>query len=239
MKNMKKNVLFSILLFGLILLSTSCDDENETPPLNANNTGNSGFVLGTMTDGRDGEVYETITIGNQTWMAENLRYNASQSFFNPASPSSKFGRLYTWDSALNACPSGWHLPSDLEWNILEINLGLDELESMIENNRGTHGEGMKSIEGWTYEEGIGTNTTGFNALPNGYGYLYGPNETVIFSGTGIMSNFWTSTDYSLEKSWTRSMTYLENGVNRHYSRANYDMGIASQSIYIRSCRCVQ
>jgi len=105
---MIKNTLVSIFFLIVVLFLASCDKEEEQGihPIINNNIVNNSFVLGTMTDSRDGEVYETITIGDQTWMAENLRYDAPKSYLNPDNPSVKYGRLYTWQSAFTACPSG-------------------------------------------------------------------------------------------------------------------------------------
>ena len=81
---------------------------------------------GSFTDSRDGKVYKTIKIGSKTWMAENLNYTIRGDFsYENASDSEKFGRLYTWDAARKACPVGWHLPSDSEWNDLINNFGGD------------------------------------------------------------------------------------------------------------------
>jgi hypothetical protein len=70
-------------------------------------------------DARDGKKYGAVEIGIQTWMAENLNYNASGSKCSGNSESNcqKYGRLYNWSTARNACPKGWHLPSDAEWSL--------------------------------------------------------------------------------------------------------------------------
>ncbi|MCF8230531.1 MAG: hypothetical protein K9G58_05640 [Bacteroidales bacterium] len=84
--------------------------------------------LPTMIDPRDGQEYNIITVGDQTWMAENLNFNSPESmcYTNPYSGETfcdEYGRLYKWDDAFNVCPNGWHLPSENEFRILANNLG--------------------------------------------------------------------------------------------------------------------
>jgi len=81
---------------------------------------------GTFTDSRDGRVYAWIKIGNQTWMAENLKFAAhlgSWSYNNDSANLATYGRLYTWKTAQTSCPKGWHVPSDKEWGVLIQTLG--------------------------------------------------------------------------------------------------------------------
>ena len=143
----------------------------------------STVVMGVMIDSRDGQTYKTVTIGTQVWMAENLNYETTNSYCYDDDPSncSKYGRLYTWAAATKACPIGWHLPSDDEWNTLFTAVGGDSIA----------GKMLKSAGGWNDNHGAsgnGTDTYAFSALPAGvriygdWGYDY----------EGTVAHFWSS-----------------------------------------------
>ena len=137
-----------------------------------------------FTDSRDNKVYRKVTIGGQTWMAENLNYaaNSSVCYENNTGNCEKYGRLYNWATAKTACPAGWHLPSDAEWTTLTDNVGGSE----------TAGKKLKSSAGWNDDEGKsgnGTNEYLFSALPGGIGSSDG-----YFSNAGINGIWWSSTE---------------------------------------------
>jgi uncharacterized protein (TIGR02145 family) len=74
-----------------------------------------------FTDKRDGNVYRTITIAGVTWMAENLKFKAKEGAFyfdNDINNNQGYGVLYEWKTAISACPTGWHLPSGIEFQAL-------------------------------------------------------------------------------------------------------------------------
>ena len=168
---------------------------------------------GTFTDTRDNQTYNTLIIGNQTWFAENLNYETDNSFCYDHSTTycDTYGRLYDWQMALYACPNGWHLPSDEEWKTLEMVLGMSQSEADGIGLRGTNeGEKMKSTTGWN-SNGNGTNISGFNALPGGYGGMVGS-----FYNRGNYGCWWSSSAYTSTYIWNRTLSYDNHQVKREY-----------------------
>ena len=136
----------------------------------------------TLKDLRDGRTYRTTKIGGQVWMAENLNYETPNSYCynDSASYCDKYGHLYAWKDALNACPTGWHLPS------------VEEFVSLIElvGERWDAGGKLKSTTGWDGGHN-GTDDYSFTALPAGF-----KNESGVFQFEGREGFFWTSSDES-------------------------------------------
>jgi uncharacterized protein (TIGR02145 family) len=206
------------------------------------------IVMGTMVDSRDGTVYETVTYPNgQKWMAENLRYDIPSVLdpfdaINPNRPNMKDGRLYDWNTVMGGantsntipsgiqgiCPNGWHLPSDLEWMELEKNLGMNLIDIKNLGDRGSYqGMKMKSVNGWN-NQGNGTDSYGFNALPAGTSH---PNAGLgMYSGLGDLAQFWSST-----KSQSGFFVY-----SRSLSKGSVKL---KREYYIKnrgcSCRCLE
>ncbi len=148
---------------------------------------------GTFTDKRDGQTYEFVVIGNQTWMAENLNYITPDSwcYADSISNCEIYGRLYTWKAAMTACPDSWHLPSDEEWKNLERFIGMTKEEADIFLYRGEgKGTKLKSKSDWgsIKNQDSEFNKTGFNALPSGF-RMYTDGS---FVGKSKDARWWTS-----------------------------------------------
>jgi len=185
------------------------------------------YKLSDFTDPRDGEEYTTVTIGGQTWLAENLRFNATGSLLNPDNPSEKYGRLYDWEVLMQGapsssanpsgvqgvCPEGWHLPSIEEWTALKNAIASSETVKE-----------MRATSGW-YLGGDGSNKSGFNALPAGF------HSGDDFSQLGQNSHFWTT-----ESDSTISANAWEIDLNKN---SNVLEPTSDNKEYAYSCRCVQ
>jgi uncharacterized protein (TIGR02145 family) len=133
-------------------------------------------------DSRDGNAYKYVIIGSQTWMAENLRYETSNTkcYNNDPSNCEIFGILYDWNTAITICPSGWHLPSDEEWRELRRFIALGEILYSEEERARL----KANSDLWISDKG--TDDFGFTALPGGY---YFNNFTKI----GEWATFWSTT----------------------------------------------
>lgn len=118
--------------------------------------------------------------------------------------------LYNWTAAKNACPKGWHLPSDAEWKQLEIFLGMSKSEANDTRLRGTNeGSKLKSRSRWNNCDGNGTNASGFSALPGG-----DRGDVGYFGRIGYNGYFWSSTEYSSSNALYRYL-YQFDAVYRH------------------------
>jgi len=147
---------------------------------------NPRISYGSLLDTRDRQTYRTVTIGTQTWMAENLNFavddgTGSWWYGNSKQDGDRTGRLYSWATTMGlplacnreicstqvtartgACPSGWHVPSNAEWDTLRR---VTEAESDIGASRAAHA--LKSIAGWSDNAG-GDDRHGFRILPSGW-----------------------------------------------------------------------
>ena len=131
---------------------------------------------------------------------------------DPAQSQNEYGRLYNWhavDDVRGLCPSGWHVPSDVEWMTLEMALGMSELEANNTGWRGTdQGVQMKASYGW-FQGGNGTNSSGFSGLPGGFRYNNG-----AFYNAGI-DGFWWSSSPNGSSAWFRNLVSSNENVSRY------------------------
>lgn len=220
MKKMKPLLL--VLLAMLFLCSSGC--KRKINP-----------VFNEMTDARDNQTYQTVTLGEQTWLARDLNYETGNSWCYDDDPANceTYGRLYDWDTAVTACPAGWHLGSDEEWATL-----VNYLDPRSEPNDGFKiskiAGGMLKATG-TIEDGTGlwswpntgaTNASGFSALPSG-----NRNDKGTFRMLGAHIIIWTSTEYDDTYAWTIMLDMTQNAVLRDYMGVTKHYGI--------SVRCVK
>lgn len=176
---------------------------------------------GTLEDSRDGKTYRTIKIGEQTWMAENLNYEVENSYCYDNDPKKceVAGRLYVYSVAKVACPEGWHLPSESEYETLIQTVG--GKSAAKDNLRADNGWG----HGWVQKNG--TDEYGFSILPVGYGYYYMDEYTKA----GERAQFWISVDDVVESA---PSIFSEPGVN---GGLDIDYGYSLGSKF--SVRCVK
>jgi len=203
----------------------------ESSETDAGNLLTCSTIFGSVTD-IDGNVYETVLIGEQWWMAENLKTTRFEdgsvipnvtntawtllttpawcNYNNSIVNDGIYGKLYNWYtvSAGNICPAGWHVPTNTEWSIL-INY-LDPIADGGNNLNTTAGGKMKSTgtQFWQSPNSGATNETGFSGLPGGY----------RFSGSGTFDHvdyygfWWSSSESSPANAWTRLLGYNNGSV---------------------------
>jgi uncharacterized protein (TIGR02145 family) len=182
-----------------------------------------------LLDPRDDQFYRTVKIGAQTWMAENLNYKTSEGswcYDNKEANCDKYGRLYNWYTAIKACPKGWHLPSNGEWDKLyRFADGTNGTKSPYKSE--TAGKYLKSKEGWSDykgKSGNGLDVFGFSALPGGYGDSDGN-----FSYVGSHGRWWSSAQGYSSSAYSRSMFY----------GYEYAYGYDFTKYFLQSVRCLQ
>lgn len=174
-----------------------------------------GHICGQpFTDSRDGEVYQTVTIGGVCWMAENLRYNPGANVWAGADSThpDSVGLYYNWDGASQgslkqngvpgtmkgACPNGWHVPTRDEMTALAMAVGTGT----------TGGNALKRVDQGS-GAGQGTNTSGFSGLLSGYyvagsiqsfrtiGYLWSATGGTV-NGQNYVRTLFNNGDFFLE-----------------------------------------
>ncbi len=189
---------------------------------------------GVFVDKRDNKVYRTIEIGQQIWMAQNLDYYTiglqNYCYDNDVENCRKYGRLYSWASALNLayeynttkattstgadsvlripaqgiCPEGWHVPSQAEVKKLEAYVEAVNTVALIEEGAGTSLKSSSLEIGW-WDDAYGTDRFGFSFLPSGE-ILYTRSYNK-YQGLGADGEMWTSTENAASEAIRIGMFY--------------------------------
>ena len=200
-------------------------------------TSSSGVVYGDGVTDANGNTYQSVIIGTQEWMSENLRTTkysdgtvisnvtsnsdwsnlstgAWCNYNNSSSNDATYGKLYTWYAVNTSklCPTGWHVPTDAEWTVLTDYLTAN-------GHNGTEGTALKATSGWS-SGGNGTDHYGFLGLPGGGRYSNGS-----FSNIGGFGNWWSSSQFSTVDAWYRSLDYDGGYVNSYNSGKNYGFSV--------------
>jgi len=194
----------------------------------------------------DGNSYITVKIGEQWWMAENLKVthyrngdpipqvineakwdtlttSAYCHYGNDDQNADSYGCLYNWytvNDNRTIAPEGWHIPTDEEWKQLERYMGMGQSKVNNTDYRGTdEGKRLKSVTGWMTDGG-GIDEYGFMALPAGC-RDYNDN----FYGMGIAAYFWSTSEYNHDFAWCRYLYDFnaDVGRNMHDKRNGYSV----------------
>ena len=233
--------LFLVLIIFSSCITFSCKKTGTIPETET----------GTMID-IDNNVYRTIKIGDQWWMAENLKVKKyrngviiqefsgteqdawknsiigayCQYADNPNAP----GLLYNWyaiNEQNNLAPDGWHIPNDEEWKELEMHLGMSLNEADKSSWRGTNqGEKIKSsgLDYWASYGGVwGTNESGFSALAGGCRLFDG--TWSVPGGISYMGFWWTNSDHPSGEAWYRYLDYKNANVFRSHTLKTYGFSV--------------
>ena len=206
---------------------------------------------GTVTD-VDGNVYKTVKIGTQWWMAENLKvkkyrdgifmqnlenendWSAASTgaycvYENGHSQSPVPGFLYNWfavDNAKGLAPDGWHIPTDDDWQQLEQAIGMSSADAMRNGWRGSNeGEKLRvsSPDGWTVFENVwSSNESGFTALAGGCRL---PDATYGQPGLFSTGFWWTQTESNPDEAFYRYLDYKNSNIFRSHDSKRYGFSV--------------
>ncbi len=221
-----------LIVYSIFLISIfGCQKDEIENPIQGNSSAvfNPQLTYGTMTD-QDGITYKTVTIGSQTWMAENLRtskYRNGDKIPVTSSNSSwassrsgtycvfnnsfdadfiaTYGFLYNWYAiadSRNIAPEGWHVPTDAEWDILIEFLGSSNVSGGKMKESG--------MLHWNSPNSGATNESGFTALPGGLRHYDGS-----FGMLKEHGSWWSTTPTSNGEVWIRDIYFQNTNIGRY------------------------
>ena len=190
----------------------------------------------------EGNLYKTVTIGTQQWMAENLKVSKYSDgtvipnitgytewennttgawvyYNNDAANNAKYGKLYNWyatsptmNGNKNVCPTGWHVPTDAECTVLTDYLG----------GKTVVGGKMKEVgkTSWKTPNTSATNTSLFTGLPGGHRYING-----VYYSIGSYGYWWSSSEYDRSAAWARYLCTNNGDASRDDFYKGYGLSV--------------
>ncbi len=222
---MKNNLILGTFLAITAILFSGCGASSS-------DSTSTEKVEGSTESAESGGV---VTIGTQVWTSKNLNVDTYRNgdeipqvqdanawsnlttgawcyYTNDASNGTKYGKLYNWYAVHDPrglAPKGYHIPTDAEWTKLTDYLGGEE----------EAGTKMKSTSGW-YNNGNGTNSSGFSGLPGGF-----HNSNGSFSNIDYIGYWWSSAEGSTDGAWARSLFFNDGYVSRNasYKRSGFSV----------------
>ena len=170
-----------------------------------------------MTDARDGRRYPVVQIAGMSWLGQNLSYDEPGSSCPEGENNCAEGRLYPWAAAMAACPRGWHLSTEDEWQRLERHLGMSTADLTREKERGpTFGNALKA-DGST---GLAIPLSGWRRPDGSY---------VAGNGNDRAAALWTAGKVGEDEAWHRDLSSARSGIWRSSVPLKYSLSV----------RCVQ
>lgn len=188
----------------------------------------------------DGNSYPVVRVGDQCWCRENLRTTrfsngdaipevvpdfdweqattpALSAYGNDVGNIADYGLLYNWYTVAdprNVCPAGWHVPTDQEWQTMEVELGMDPFEAASTGfNRGEAanvGGQLKAVSSlWEAPNEGANNSSGFSAVPGGFRTNGGP-----YNNAGFNTDLWTATEYDADNALVRELHHSVTWVSK-------------------------
>ncbi len=230
----------TIVKIVLILLLVGCDEDDPMAPDEEGKE--EGHEFGILRD-IDGNEYQTVKIGEQWWMAENLkvtRYRNGEdipnvtdnsewgklssgawvNYNNDSSNDETYGKLYNWyavNDPRGLCPVGWHVPFDVEWKYIEMYLGISQEEANDTGWRGTDEGGKLKSKRTTPDPRPRWNNPNTGATnESGFSGLPGGwrSDNGNFYNAGNSGYWWSAMEYSTYSAWYRNLGYNRSDIKR-------------------------
>jgi uncharacterized protein (TIGR02145 family) len=243
--------LVSIIYATTMTVHTSSGDVDFEISEITSITFEDGGGTGTVTD-IDGNVYQTLVIGDQEWMVENLKVthyrngdpipnvtdndewaNANNGAYcvyaNNESNVDTYGYLYNWyavDDERGLAPEGWHVPTDDEIKQLEMYLGMSQSEADDIDYRGTNQGSQLAGNAALWSDGGLENDPEFGS--SGFDFLPGGYRSIgsgSFDTLGNYGNFWSAIEYSPDNAWLRMLNYNNTQVGRNYGGKHFGFSV--------------